>query len=192
VGPFEKRATSASILSGWRLKPRLIFAAITARPKPCPFKADSKLTTTRNLRNYTFDTHSHVRTFCDPQEAIGTMDHMEILFKEYDTLRAEILGRQTGGFQLVVIAGAAFAWLATRATDSWGQLGSIGKVLWIIGGVALLSIYIWLANWAIVETKLISRRLMEIEQRINNLAGDKLLVWETERSVTARGWKLFG
>jgi hypothetical protein len=112
----------------------------------------------------------------------------DILFKEYDTLRAEILERQRGAFQLTLIAGAAFAWFATHMIDSWSKYGRTGKTIWVIGGLILLAFFARLANQAMHDAKQISKRLIEIEKKINKIAGEKLLEWETEWSWTAKGW----
>jgi len=42
------------------------------------------------------------------------MDPIQILFKEYDTLRSEIITRTNCGYQLLALGAGALAWLASR------------------------------------------------------------------------------
>jgi hypothetical protein len=106
------------------------------------------------------------------------MDHVEILLKEYDTLRAEIIARQSGGFQLVIIAGAVFTWFAERAT---------GQRLWI-GMAALVMASCFLVFRAVQDIDLIAKRIGEIEQEINQIAGASLLKWESRLGSQRTGW----
>jgi hypothetical protein len=96
------------------------------------------------------------------------------LFKEYDTLRAEILVRVRARFELLGLFLAGAAVILSRKSH-W--------LLWPFGlGIAVL--------WAYLGTavSLCARRLVEIEARVNTLvradadpaAGDPLpLQWET-------------
>jgi hypothetical protein len=106
------------------------------------------------------------------------MDHVEILFKEYDTLRAEIIARQSGGFQLVIIGGAVFTWFGQRAT---------GQKFWI-GMATLVIVSCFLVFRAVQDINLIAKRVGEIEQEINRLAGATLLKWESRLGSQRTGW----
>jgi hypothetical protein len=97
------------------------------------------------------------------------MDHVEILFKEYDTLRSEAISRRSEGFQFALIGGAGFAWF-TAHTD--------GKKLWF-GLVALAIVYGWIIFCAIRDLTFLSLRIGEIERQINKLSGANLLKWES-------------
>jgi hypothetical protein len=106
------------------------------------------------------------------------MDHIEILFKEYDTLRAEIISRQSGGFQLVIIGGAVFAWFGGHAT---------GQKLWI-GVAALVIVSCFLVFRAVQDINLIAKRIGKIEEEINHIAGANLLKWESHLGSERTGW----
>ena len=96
------------------------------------------------------------------------MNHMEILFKEYDTWCTEIIARQSGGYQLMLIAGAVFGWFLSHAN---------GRRSWLVFG-ALTVLFISLVYRAIKDVAMISGRLQELETEINHLAGAELLTWE--------------
>ncbi len=106
------------------------------------------------------------------------MDHVQILFKEYDTLRTEVIARQSANYQLVIFGGAVFAWFATHAS---------GKRFWI-SLAALLVISCWLVFRAVQDINFIAKRIQELEQEINQLAGANLLRWETHWGSNRTGW----
>jgi len=102
------------------------------------------------------------------------MEKMQILFKEYDTLRQEIVGRLNGGRQLVAIGVAGMAGVITflgpahrRDAIFWGLLCGLGTVLGVL---------FWSTHHSIAR---VGTRLREIEAEINALAGEDLLKWET-------------
>jgi hypothetical protein len=105
-----------------------------------------------------------------------------ILFKEYDTLRAEIIGRTAGGFQLIAILGAVLAAILVLASSS-----GVDVVFWVAVGVFIISA-IAFSWWARRDINLIARRVAEIELEINRLCNDTLLIWETECGGAAGGW----
>jgi hypothetical protein len=93
--------------------------------------------------------------------------HIEILLKEYDTLRAEIIARQSGAYQATVIAGAVFAWVLSHTS---------GRKLWLT--IATLSVLFILAAYRVIKDEcLISWRVADLETQINQLAGVELLKW---------------
>lgn len=110
------------------------------------------------------------------------MTAVEVLFKEYDTLRAEIIARTSAGFQVlavsVVLFTAMVGWLGSHTFD---------VVFW-----TLLATFV-IVNAAIAlvtrrEINIIAERIQEIEKEINRLMGATLLRWETERGSRATGW----
>ena len=69
-------------------------------------------------------------------------DQVEILMKEYDTLRAEILQRASHRFTLLSLAGAICAYAFFFA----GNLGRVQEIALLVGGTLLLGIWLELGN----------------------------------------------
>jgi hypothetical protein len=115
-------------------------------------------------------------------EAFSAKEKIEILFKEYDTLRAEIINRASGGNQVVAILaglfGASLAWRATHPPD---------RIFWTAIAV-LFCTGVFLMATAYRDINLVARRLAVIERTINKLSGDDLLAWESRFGSMAGGW----
>ncbi|HLI62850.1 MAG TPA: hypothetical protein VKV05_05590 [Terriglobales bacterium] len=110
----------------------------------------------------------------------GLMNHVEILFKEYDTLRAEIISRTNNAVQL----GTAFAalgfgivtWSVSRSTIT--TLRGVATLAGVI--LALVVFYVILNQWLVqLDIDNAAARLRELESQINRLCGAELLRWET-------------
>ena len=108
------------------------------------------------------------------------MDHVEVLFKEYDTLRTEIISRTNNAVQL----GTAFAalgfgiltWSVSRSTIATFQ----GVVTLAGVMLALVVVYVILNQWLVqLDINNAAARLRELELQINQLCGAELLRWET-------------
>ena len=116
------------------------------------------------------------------------LERINILLKEYDTLRAEILQRTNAGFALVGVEVAAFTWLLTQCLTRglrWWQ--------WLI--LFLLALVFGCAAWKgqqfiNVQIRRCAVRIWRIERWINYLAGDHLLEWETRWGMGATGHHL--
>jgi len=106
-------------------------------------------------------------------------EKIQILIKEYDTLRAEILQRTGQRFAFLTLFGAVGAYSFFVATS----LNSYQILVLIISAFVLLGVWFQLGN-LIARC---SRRIAEIEEEINAMAGQKLLKWEHEK----RGSKFF-
>lgn len=116
------------------------------------------------------------------KEKFSDKEKIMILFKEYDTLRAEVISRASGGYQVIAIfAGLIAAVLAWGATHPpvprfWGAVGTLIAAAIFIAVIVLRDIYV------------IARRVAEIEKMINHLAGDhELLIWESKRGSATSG-----
>jgi hypothetical protein len=108
-------------------------------------------------------------------------DHMQILFKEYDTLPTEIIARTNNGYQLFGIGaatGALIAWLGSHSAD---------VTLWGLIAVAFVACAI-MTRVLVRDTNVIAGRVIEIEAEINLMAGKTLLQWETRSGGAATGW----
>ena len=98
---------------------------------------------------------------------------INILIKEYETLRTEILQRINQRFAFIGLSGAAAGYAFLKAG---GQTYVI--ILILVMSISILA-GLWFYYGRVIHR--CSSRLSEIEQQINSLVGDKLLVWETRR-----------
>lgn len=107
----------------------------------------------------------------DSVNCISDKDKIEILLKEYDTLRAEMLQRFDNRFQFIVIIGAigAYAFLKGKKLP-WNQV-----LIVIFASVSVIVIWFWIGYIAATQ----SRRISEIEKQVNKLAGQELMQWES-------------
>lgn len=95
---------------------------------------------------------------------------IEILLKEYDTLRAEIIARATGGYAFWGFAAAAVAWAFSKeAPTGW-------KIVVSCVGLILAFAVMTAVNWSNIARA--ATRVGEIERRVNELADEELLQWE--------------
>ena len=125
----------------------------------------------------------------DQQEHIAARDKINILLKEYDALRTEILTRTNNAYTLLTAAATlvvgAVAWFVTTEAGR-------SKFLWLIAILAFLAAVFSYLFWVIVlSIERCAYRLVEIEARVNQLAGetrDPLLQWETCWGSLAMGW----
>lgn len=98
---------------------------------------------------------------------------IDILMKEYETLRSEILHRINCRFAFLGLFGAVAAYVFFKV-DKY----TIFKVLIPVASIFVLGA-IWFHLGRLIQE--CSSRISEIEQQINSLVGDELLVWETRR-----------
>lgn len=111
--------------------------------------------------------------------------NMQILFKEYDTLRTELIARGTQVFQwfalVAVLAVALVTWV--------GSHGWNNPRFWLIlvpFSASLIYIRIRI-HWDVWQA---AARVRELEKQINDLAGSQLLTYETSRG-RAKDFQLF-
>ena len=117
-------------------------------------------------------------------ETFSPKEKIEILFKEYDTLRAEIIGRTAGGYQLIAILAIIFA-----AILGWRSPHGPDQMFWVAIGVLVGSAIVF-GWWAHRDINMIARRISDIELQINEFSGQTLLIWETQLGGMAGGWAL--
>jgi hypothetical protein len=102
-------------------------------------------------------------------------DKITILLAEYNTLRQEVMAARTnvgqgaGVFAAAIMADVAFGF-------SYGKNNPEVAII-----VAILAVFYFgaLVMWNEKGTTSFTRRLREIENEINSLAGERVLVWET-------------
>lgn len=131
----------------------------------------------------------------DAAQILSAKEQIEILLKEYDTLRAEIIARTTGGYQVISIGAVLFTALLTVVATRTHPAGEVGTKL-------LRSTLFWVALGALVvfagvsmsftyrDINLIAGRIQQIEQKVNRLAGVDLLEWESKWGGSKTGWFL--
>jgi hypothetical protein len=103
---------------------------------------------------------------------------VEVLLKEYDSLRQEVISRLNNRFNLLGYAGAILTYAVFQG-------GGVADWRWLCAaGAALALLLVWL--WGAKKIRELSIRIATIEKKINSLAGDALLAWETGQR--ARRW----
>lgn len=112
------------------------------------------------------DTVSHNQEFSDKLK-------IDILIKEYEILRTELLQRINQRFAFIGLTGAVVAYGFFKV-----ERYTIANVSILIVAISILGV-IWFHFGRLIHQ--LSLRIAEIEQQINSLAGDELLLWETRR-----------
>lgn len=106
---------------------------------------------------------------------------VEVLLHEYDTLRAEILSRTQSRFSVCGFTGASLAFVITQ--------NQIGAWRWFLAVVAVLAIVAIWVNFGFLIRRC-ANRLVQVEDKVNQLAGEELLGWE-HQCVRRAGERLF-
>lgn len=118
--------------------------------------------------------------------AVEDKEKIDILLKEYDCLRQEILSRTNNRFLMMGLVATflGFVLFTDNPVLEDHILGlSIRGLLLAGGGLVLLTVWLWLGY--LIGT--LAMHVSFIEQRVNELAGEKLLEWETRY-----GWGRWG
>jgi hypothetical protein len=116
----------------------------------------------------------------------GNIQRINILLKEYDTLRSELLQRTAEGFALVgVPAGSAgwLAWLLSQTIERHYYISAAATVM-------IICFVIVGSKFVFAQIRRCAERLQRIEKRINFLAQDHLLEWESRWGMGATGHHL--
>ncbi|MCK4625915.1 MAG: hypothetical protein KAV00_11435 [Phycisphaerae bacterium] len=104
---------------------------------------------------------------------------IDILLKEYDSLRAEMISRCNNRFAMLGIIGGIIAFISAYPC----------LTTWVLGGIAVLFL---LCVWAYLGHLIYNCgiRVAAIERQINEIAGEKLLAWESEEAPKIAYWPL--
>ena len=99
-------------------------------------------------------------------------EKIQILMKEYETLRSEMSQRYNHRFQFITILGALIGFALLHRKDLF--------FTYSLSVVTLLIIFI---VWYWIGCLIVncSERVSEIEKQVNELAGQELLQWETKQ-----------
>jgi hypothetical protein len=111
------------------------------------------------------------------------MLEIEILFKEYDSLRTEIIERIKLAYGFFVLVGGVFAFWTGFSTKGWIQ------VLFLVISELVLCVS-WFFNQRAIRRCAI--RLEELEDEINDLARAPALCWETRMPRGLKGLESLG
>ncbi|MDC0675076.1 hypothetical protein [Nannocystis radixulma] len=100
-------------------------------------------------------------------------ERIQVLFKEYDTLRAEILQRISNRLKCVAFTGAlgGVAMFSDKPVDAT-------KYVLLLSSIFVL-MFAWMQLGDLIAR--CARRIAEIEAEINAKAGETLLRWESEK-----------
>ena len=115
-----------------------------------------------------------------PQTKLDIKDEIEILLTEYNTLRAELLQRNTVTYQLVGVA----------ATAIIGIIAFVFTQSLIGGGILLIvsPVIIWVVSRLLIyDTLNVARHVQDLEKLINEKANTRLLSWESEHGLLSPG-----
>ncbi len=96
---------------------------------------------------------------------------------EYNTLRAEVLAARSYLAQAIGVTFAVIMGVAGFSVSK--SFAGPKSALYFITGIALM----YLAGtfvWNEINTRKFTKRLRELEADINERAGERLLVWETD------------
>jgi hypothetical protein len=109
----------------------------------------------------------------EQRSTLSRKERIDILMKEYDTLRTEIFHRTNSGFAIFGLLGGlgGYTVFTTKEFTPW-NLSYLA-----ISAVLLLFLRLEYGRLAIRA----SRRIAQIEEQVNTLAGETLLVWDTRQ-----------
>jgi hypothetical protein len=103
---------------------------------------------------------------------ISVKKEIDVLMKEYETLRAEMLQRMRQRMSFLGLFGVTIGYLVFHFED----LDFLGVLALLFATLFLFAI--WMRLGRLVAQ--CSERVAEIERQVNAFAGEILLVWETK------------
>ena len=106
----------------------------------------------------------------------GNLQRINILLREYDSLRSEVLQRTVASLVLAPVLAVIVGWLSSRILEGY-RFTAVAD-----GLLAACALFLGpkLMN---MKIRRCSARLQHIEQRINHLAEDDLLEWESRWGI---------
>lgn len=122
----------------------------------------------------------------DPARPLSRKERIDVLLKEYDALRASILLRTQSVFTtvnvVVTLTAAVATFLLTRPAP-------IEHPRWLAFLVCLALVgFSVIGAWTVAQSRRAALRVKQIENRINEIAGEELLAWERLHGGIARGY----
>lgn len=101
---------------------------------------------------------------------MNSNDKLDILLKEYDTLRSKILVRINLSFAFLGLIGAVIFYMFI------GNEKNIAANIWVHIAVLFFPFCTWFYIGFLIGT--LSEKISAIEQKVNLLAGEERLSWE--------------
>ena len=108
-------------------------------------------------------------------------EKVRILLAEYSALRSEIIGRISNIYQVVGFGAVILAWILQQqfASHKFWEFTAV-----LAAGIMLCG------RFLLFDIRRSAMRVRELEGEINRRAGEKLLVWESERGgLNASYWR---
>jgi len=109
------------------------------------------------------------------------MDSTEIILKEYDTIRQEILTSMNNRVSILsfglAIIGAIFTATIAVSTTSGSSLLSSLMLVFAVPAINSFILFMWLGEYQRMQRA--GKFLVSLEDRINKMASTRLLTWET-------------
>jgi heme/copper-type cytochrome/quinol oxidase subunit 4 len=110
------------------------------------------------------------------------MNPVEILLKEYETLRQEILATMNNRVSILSfgLAGIGVVFTASLATDSTNAHPLFSSLVLVLAVPAISNfvLFMWLGEYQRMQRA--GKFLVELENRINTETSKELLTWETK------------
>jgi ABC-type transport system involved in Fe-S cluster assembly fused permease/ATPase subunit len=110
-------------------------------------------------------------------DSIKEFQKIQILLAEYSTLRTEVLSRYNAQFQSSAVLVTVF--IGLTVLTSTNGLKPVLIALMIVTALIFIAVLIWID----VDIAKAARRLRAIEADVNQRAGERLLVWETDTGL---------
>jgi hypothetical protein len=113
----------------------------------------------------------------------GNLQRINILLREYDTLRSELQQRTAAGFALVGVVVAVVGWVLSQTLSHHYYTSAAVGMLFLV--------FLFLGpRFMNVQIRRCAERVQRIEKRVNFLAQDHLLEWESRWGMGATGHHL--
>jgi hypothetical protein len=108
----------------------------------------------------------------DDEQSVLRREDVELVLHEYDTLRNEVLSRESARFELLGLLSIATTLLGVSG------FGEHWRWAYVVGLALLILIGLWFYfGWAMKQCAI---RLREIERDVNTAVGRTVLRWETD------------
>ena len=109
------------------------------------------------------------------------MDPIEIMLKEYETLRQESMNAMNNGNRILSFGLAAISAIFTSSifaytTGKYSLIPSLALIL-VIPAISIFILFMWLGEYERMQRA--GKFLVKLESKINKEASKELLTWET-------------
>ncbi|MCK4888120.1 MAG: hypothetical protein KAS96_12085 [Planctomycetes bacterium] len=112
-------------------------------------------------------------------EGVDNKAKIDILLKEYDVLNAKVASRINNRFAMTGFAGAVGTFVYFRTRNATSPCINTGFWTIVLVFTVISLLVLWFVFGQLIKNCAV--RISKIEERINELAGEKLLKWETHQ-----------